>query len=486
MNIFETDLPDNWTKTTLREILTSIKGKKPKKLGEKDDFFNIPYISIKSFEKGIFEHFTDGENCRICNKEDILMVWDGARCGLVGTGVYGAIGSTLAKLNYFEMNRNYLFHFLQFNYGYINKRPRGVGIPHVEPEILWNIEIPIPPFSEQDRISNKIEELFTKLDAGIQDFILAKEKLKIYRQSILKNAFEGKLTEEWREIHKKDIESVSIILEKLKNERKKTFGKKYKKTTQIETSELPELPKGWAWTNIESLAEVVPNAIKAGPFGSALKKAFYVPEGYKIYGQEQVIRNNPYYGDYFIDEDRFKSLKSCKVKPGDVLISLVGTIGKVLILPEDIEPGIINPRLVKFSLDERIVNNKFIKIYLESTAVRHFFSIASHGGTMDILNLTILKNLPISLPPLQEQNVLIDEIEQKFIIIDEIEREIDLNVLRAQKLRQSILKKAFMGQLVPQNPDDEPAKQLLERIKAEKEKQKPQRKTRKSKQKRLI
>ncbi len=91
---------------------------------------------------------------------------------------------------------------------------------------------------------------------------------------------------------------------------------------------LAELPKRWIWINFEALAEANPNALKAGPFGSALKKSFYVLNGYKIYGQEQVIREDPFYGDYYIDEERYEVLKSCAVKPGDILISLVGTIGK--------------------------------------------------------------------------------------------------------------------------------------------------------------
>jgi type I restriction enzyme S subunit len=90
--------------------------------------------------------------------------------------------------------------------------------------------------------------------------------------------------------------------------------------------------------------------IKAGPFGSALKKEFYIAKGYKIYGQEQVISGDPFYGDYYIDQEKYKKLQSCSVERGDLLISLVGTIGKVLVIPEGAEPGIINPRLLRISL----------------------------------------------------------------------------------------------------------------------------------------
>ncbi|MFD1874512.1 restriction endonuclease subunit S [Hymenobacter bucti] len=164
-------------------------------------------------------------------------------------------------------------------------------------------------------------------------------------------------------------------------------------------NEEQELPQGWVWTGFAQLAAREPNALKAGPFGSALKKEYYVSEGYKVYGQEQVIRQDAFYGDYFIDESRYEMLSSCRVKPGDILVSLVGTIGKVLILPEGISPGIINPRLVKLSLNKDAIKAEFAKMYLDSPTVKSRFSNVSHGGTMDILNLSTLKDLPVPLPP---------------------------------------------------------------------------------------
>lgn len=228
------------------------------------------------------------------------------------------------------------------------------------------------------------------------------------------------------------------------------WKKKYKDPIAPDTSNLPGLPDGWVWTNIEQLAEAIPNAIKAGPFGSSLKKSFYVTKGYKIYGQEQVIREDPYYGDYYIDEGRFKTLSSCAVQPGDILISLVGTIGRVLILPNDIEPGIINPRLVKLSLDGRLIESQFFKFYLQSPYVKYLFSLVSHGGTMDILNLSILKEIPIALPSIDEQQVISSEIDRIISIELGLEAEIERSVKRTERLRQSILKKAFSGKLVPQ------------------------------------
>ena len=444
----------------------------------------IPYITIKAFEKGIFEKYTDGIDSRLCNTDDVLIVWDGARSGLVGTGVSGAIGSTLAKINHQNLNSKYLFYFLQLKFDYINKNPRGIGIPHVDPDIFWNIEFPLCSIHQQKVIVSKIEELFTKLEAGVASIKQTQEHLQTYQQALLKAAFEGKLTKNWRkqqkelgnyDISNKDLEDyiqiTSIILEEISEERRKKWEnlyiRKQKKKGRIpknnnwknnykilespNTNDLPNLPFGWKWVFFDEIAELIPNAIKAGPFGSTLKKSSYVKKGsntYKIYGQEQVLRQNHKFGDYYINEDKYRKLKSCKVKPGDILISLVGTIGKVLILPKDCEDGIINPRLVKLSLDKRIIKPECIKYLLNSISAKTYFKFSSHGGTMDILNLTIIKSLPIPLPPLKEQIKILDEINEKISICNSILQYINWNIKTSSLLKQSILSKAFTGGLL--------------------------------------
>lgn len=228
-----------------------------------------------------------------------------------------------------------------------------------------------------------------------------------------------------------------------------------------------ELPKGWEKVKITDIVENNKHSLKAGPFGSSLKKEFYVQKGYKIYGQEQVIIDNAFFGNYYINEEKYQELKSCKIKPFDILISLVGTVGKVLILPENCSEGIINPRLIKISLNREIYLPNFFKYYFESSYVKNFYGAKAQGTTMDVLNLGIIKTIPFLLPSLKEQQLIVSELESKLTLCDKTEETISHSLQQAETLRQSILKKAFEGKLVVQDHNDEPAPKLLERIKAE-------------------
>lgn len=171
-------------------------------------------------------------------------------------------------------------------------------------------------------------------------------------------------------------------------------------------------PKGWDTSLIENLVANEKNALKAGPFGSALKKEYYVESGYKIYGQEQVISGDHTIGNYYIDKERYKILENCAVQAGDVLISLVGTYGKLLIIPDEFEPGIINPRLMKITFDKNKVNPLYFKFFFQSESLKRVLSENTHGGTMDILNLGIVRKISMPLPPLKLQNKFFSFVEQ--------------------------------------------------------------------------
>lgn len=203
------------------------------------------------------------------------------------------------------------------------------------------------------------------------------------------------------------------------------------------------------WKTISITQAIVQrkNALKAGPFGSALKKECYVPSGYKVYGQEQVIANNENIGNYYIDEEKYQELISCAIAPHDILISLVGTVGKVLVLSDNCLPGIINPRLIKVTLDEKIMMPYFFKYYFESAYLKSLYKKKAHGATMDVLNMGMIKELPFPLCDIQEQGQVIKEIESRLSVCDSIEQTVDIALQQAEAMRQSILKEAFEGTL---------------------------------------
>jgi type I restriction enzyme S subunit len=180
-------------------------------------------------------------------------------------------------------------------------------------------------------------------------------------------------------------------------------------------------------------------AVKAGPFGSSLKKEFYVQDGYKIYGQEQVIRNDAFFGDYFINEEKFSELKTCSVLPGDILISLVGTVGKVLLIPDNANECVINPRLIRISLDRSKAMPLFMKYYLENNRTQRLLYRRAQGGTMGVLNANTFKSLLLLVPPLVEQTKIAQILSIWDKAIETTEKLIENSKAQKKALMQQLL-----------------------------------------------
>jgi len=334
----------------------------------------------------------------------------------------------------------YLYYYIRqvsFRKEAENHFTGSVGQKRVPADFIKQSIIPLPTLAEQQRIVARVKVLLAHVNATRKRLNRMPLIMKRFRQGVLVVGCSGRLTEGWREGNP-DIEPANELISKILNERKFWYNSEVNKT-KIEGKRKPKKPKlirkdatseelftdlpiSWDTVFFEDIAANVENAIKAGPFGSSLTKSCYQKSGYKIYGQEQVIRGDATYGDYWISEEKFRELESCKIRPGDMLISLVGTIGKVLILPQDCKPGIINPRLMKLSLDQRI-EKQYIQIFLESPLSKNRLFGDSHGGTMEILNLEIIKNIPIPLPPLAEQHEIVRRVNALFARADAIERE---------------------------------------------------------------
>ena len=189
-------------------------------------------------------------------------------------------------------------------------------------------------------------------------------------------------------------------------------------------------------------------AIKAGPFGSAIKKQDYVPSGYKVYGQEQVISGDENIGSYFISESHFQKLKSCEVRRGDILISLVGTVGKTIIISENAAPGVINPRLIRISPDLERFNPKFVDYFLASASTQKQLKRLSQGGTMDVVNAGSLGELRIPDLPLSEQDEIIEILSDCDAAIGFAEQ-VTANAKRKHTALVHHFMRAFSNQQVP-------------------------------------
>lgn len=205
---------------------------------------------------------------------------------------------------------------------------------------------------------------------------------------------------------------------------------------------LGEVPEHW---NVKKLKYGC-SSIIAGPFGSSITKDMYVNDGYKVYGQEQVIPNDFNTGDYFISPKDFDKLSRYQINVGDILISCVGTFGKIAVFPDWARAGIINPRLIKAALAPQM-NPSFIREFLKSTVVSKQFELLSRGGTMGVINIAILNEIMISIPPIEEQNSINEFIytqKKKFFeLIDKANCQINL----LQERRTALISAAVSGKI---------------------------------------
>ena len=478
------ELPNGWMQIALGDALQIQKGKKPIGLGSKGENRLVPYINISAFETKQVEEYAPEQNVPCCQPSDTLLVWDGARAGLAGRGIGGFIGSTLARLTSdLLVEPSFLYYFVHSNYGYLNTRTKGVGIPHIDPVVLAKIPFSLPPSSEQTRIVAKLEELLSDLDAGVAELKAAQKKLKQYRQSLLKAAVEGALTAEWR-ANNKPSETGAQLLERILTERRarwetkqlakfkeqgktppKDWQKKYPEPVQTDTTDLPELPEGWVWASLDMLGEIASGVAKGS------KRDAAVPVREVPYLRVANVQRG------FFDLSEIKTILATErditdltLQAGDVLFNEGGDrdkLGRGWVWRNEVETCIhqnhvfrMRPFLAE-ALPELISHhgNTFGKTWFQS-AGKQTTNLAS-------INMTRLRMFPVPLGPADEQRELLNQLDAQIEQLDHQEKAVELALKQSTAQRQNILRAAFSGQLVPQDPNDEPASVLLERIRAE-------------------
>lgn len=367
----------------------------------------------------------------------------------------------------------------------------AVGQRRVPTPYLAEQLVPLPPELEQRRIVATIENLFSALDKGIESLRTAREQLKVYRQAALKHAFEGRLTAEWREARSEGLESGDELRKRLLIRRrdeweraerrrfekkgsvpaKDGWKKRYKEPRPIDADGLPALPEGWCWAALEELVSGKPRSLQSGPFGSNLKHSEFQDYGVLVLGIDNVRDGRFSVGSgNRISEKRFRELQKYEARPGDLLITVMASLGRTCIVPRDLETAIITKHLYRVSMEPDLLFPEFFNLLLQSETVsrQRMFNNAQ-GQTRPGLNSSILRTLPVPLCSFEEQQEIVNRVEAELERIARLDVLIGNEITRCTGLRQSILKKAFRGHLVAQYASDEPASALLEKIKAERE-----------------
>lgn len=360
------------------------------------------------------------------------------------------------------MPRKYLFYYLiqeSFRRDAERNMTGSVGQKRVPADFLKKTSIPLPPLEEQQRIVAKIEELFTKLDAGVEALRQVQVQLKRYRQSVLKAAVEGRLTAEWRKQNKDGLEPANQLMKRIQEERKAKLGKKYKEPISVDTLDMPELPEGWVVSSVGSLYDIVGGGTPSTKVSEYWDGDNPWITSADISGQGKISPRKS-----ITQEGIENSATNLVPKNSLVVVTRVG-LGKVALTDFPLCFSQDSQALIG---SKNYINPKFAFYYLLRTV--QIFKYRSRGTTISGVTKKQLFELPFSIPPYQEQQEIITRIESIYSAIDACDLIIKSELKRAQSLQQSILKRAFEGKLVPQDPNDEPASVLLERIKAEKAK----------------
>ena len=486
------ELPANWERSTIGVVVEEKVSQSGPTAGDEFTYVDISSIDNRTKRiispKAIRREEAPSRARQVLETGDVLVSMTRPNLNavaLIASDLDQSIGSTgfdILRSKFAEPF--WLFYAVQTN-DFVQAMCRAVQgalYPAVRPHDIRSYLISLPPLAEQRRIVAKLEELFSDLDAGVAALERAKVKLKRYRAAVLKAAVEGRLTAEWREKHPA-TEPASELLDRILAERRKRWeadqearfaaaGKtppknwreKYVEPTPPDASNLPELPGDWCWATVEQLLET-------GPQNGA-----YYPK--TMYGDGIPILRIDDYQQFW---SRASEEAQCVDAPTsdrmtyglmnhDLLINRVNSLthlGKVLLVESRHLPAIFESNMMRLRFGESLVAS-FLRDYLRSPAgVQRLTANAKWAVNQASINQQDVQAVPVPLPPLVEQERIASEIEYRLSVISMAEKQIIANFQRAIRLRQSILKQAFAGKLVPQDPHDEPASVLLERIRAE-------------------
>ena len=394
----ENNLPNGWTARPLKDVVSSRKGKKPNTVIDYAKKGYDPYILIDELEGNSPRTYTNDSKIPRAAKKDVLLVWDGS-IGKCASGLSGAVGSTIVVLSPKNgLNTKYLEYFIKRSKNYITETSTGSGLQHVNKSLLKTLEIPLPPDGGQKRIADKLDVLLSKVKDAQSRLENIPLILNRFRQSVLAAAFSGKFIE--TEYKEKIMGDLDI-------------------------------------------------KIQTGPFGSTLHKSDYVEGGIAVINPMHIVDSEIRPSDKVtINKNTLQRLKNYVLHKGDVVLARRGEMGRCAVVDVDSEGYLCGTGSLFLRFDKNKIDPYYLQTILSSPPSVNYLSDNSVGTTMQNLNQSILKEMTIPLPPVLEQKKVVRKVKSLFDIVRVIETRYHESTKYTDKLEQSILAKAFRGELV--------------------------------------
>jgi len=452
------DLPAGWVWTTLDEACDIIMGQSPPSETYNTEGVGLPFYQGKAEFGDLYP--TPVKWCsqpgKIAEAGDVLIT---VRAPVGPTNLCrekSCIGRGLAAIRPKDgMPSLYILYLLRNVADEIAGKATGTTFSAISGKVLRDQVVPLAPTAEQHRIVAKIEEQFTRLDAGVVALKRAQTNLKRYKAAVLKAACEGKLTDPkgfQKPLGSPDDEPASELLKRILVERRAKWaadlrakGKdpqkaKYEEPQAPDLDELPELPSGWCWTTLPQLGELARGKSKHRPrneprlFGGPYP---FIQTGEIRQADGVIARYSETYSEFGLAQSRLW-------RKGALCITIAANIAETAILGFD---ACFPDSVVGFVADESACDVRFVEFFIR-TAKEDLKRYAPATAQKNI-NLDTLQKLAVPLPPLAEQRRIVAEVERRLSVVQELDATLTANLARAERLRQSILKRAFEGKLVP-------------------------------------
>jgi type I restriction enzyme S subunit len=384
----------------------------------------------------------------------------------------------------------------------VSELSSGSNINNLKTGDLASQRFSLPPRAEQTRIVAKLEELLSDLDAGVAKLKAAQKKLEQYRQSLLKSAVEGVLTAEWRAKHP-PTETGLQLLERILRERRtrweakqlakfkeqckappKGWQEKYPEPVQPDTTDLSRLPEGWVWASLDMLGEIASGVAKGSKIGADVEvrevpylRVANVQRGFLDLSEVKTILAT------------VRDIADLTLQDGDVLFNEGGDrdkLGRGWVWRNEVADCIHQNHVFRVRPYLPEVMPELISHHGNTFGKTWFQKAGKQTTNLASINMTMLRMFPVPLGPADEQRELLTQLEVQIGQIVQQEQVVELGLKQSTAQRQNILRAAFAGELVPQDPSDEPASVLLERIRVERAERSKQPKARKTKQQKEI